>query len=168
MPISIMEQEFNPLFELWERRLTLMRELAISLEQVQTGVVRSDLTRIDGHTVRQRKLCDALRQIESEALVFQNPIGDKSRKRNIWAQLPEDAVSSSQVRERWQTLAQELSQVEMQVGQLNRVYGALLRRAQRTPQIFMRVLASSANTYAPPKPAAAAIAPSTFREVSHV
>ena len=162
-----MGQEFNPSFELLERRLSLMRELAISLEQVQTAVVRSDLNGIDGHTMRQREICDALCQLESEALGFRNPIEDKARKRNIWAQLPVDAVSSSQVPARWQTLAQELSQVEMHVAQLNRVYGALLRRAQRTLQIFLRVLASSANTYAPPNPAAA-MAPSKFREVSHV
>ena len=161
-----MDQELKPSFELLERRVALMRELANSLEQVQTAVVHSDLRGIDGHTVRQQELCESLRQLEREALGFRTPVEDQSRKLNLWAQLPGDAVSS-QVRERWQTLAQELTQVEMRVSQLNRVYGALLRRAQRTLQIFMRVLASSANTYTPPK-CAAAIAPSTFREVSHV
>jgi len=161
-----MDQELNPSFELLERRLALMRGLATSLEQVQTAVVRSDLRGIDGHTLRQRELCESLRQLESEALGFRNASEGQHQKVNIGAQLPEDAVSP-QVRERWQTLSRELSQVEMRVGQLNRVYGALLRRAQRTLQIFMRVLASSANTYAPPK-CAAVIIPSTHQEVSHV
>ena len=161
-----MNQELNPSLELLERRLALMRGLAISLEQVQTAVVHSDLGGIDGHTLRQRELCESLRQLESEALGFRNAIEGQRQKVSIGAQLPEDAVSL-QVRERWQTLSRELSQVEMRVGQLNRVYGALLRRAQRTLQIFMRLLASSASTYAPPK-CAAAIIPSTLREVSHV
>jgi flagellar biosynthesis/type III secretory pathway chaperone len=158
-----MNQELTTSCELLERRLAMMRELAHSLEQAQTAVVRSDLGGINGHTARQRELCEALRQLETEAARCppRNPSG-----KSIWVQLPENAVSS-QVRERWQTLTQELTQVEMQVDQLNRVYGALLRRAQRTLQIFLRVLASSANTYAPPK-CAAAMVPSTFREVSHV
>ena len=109
----------------------------------------------------------ALRQLESEALAAlpRNAIEGNIESRGAGAQLPEDAVSPP-VRQRWETLDRELIQVEMRVGQLNRVYGALLRRAQRTLQIFMRVLASSANTYTPPKGARACL--STLREVSHV
>jgi hypothetical protein len=81
-------------------------------------------------------------------------------------QLPESAVSPL-VQQRWKMLAQELIQVEIRVSQLNQVYGALLRRARRTVQIFNRVLTSSALTYAPPKPEPA-IVQSTFQEVSHV
>ena len=160
-----MDQELTTSLQLLERRLALMRDLANSLEQVQTAVVRSDLGGINGHTARQGELCEALRQLESEGVPIRNPIGGVLAKQNIWAQLPDDV--SPQIRERWQTLAQELTQVEQRVGQLNRVYGALLRRAQRTLQIFMWMLASSGNTYTPPN-CAAAIVPSTFREVSHV
>jgi hypothetical protein len=144
-----------------------MRELANSLEQVQPAVVRSDLRGIEGHTARQRELCQTLRQLESEAqaLPLRNRIADRSRNQKIWAR-PDDAVCP-QVRQRWKTLAQELTQVETQVAQLNRVYAALLRRVQRTLQIFVRVLESSANTYVPPK-CAAAIAPSRLREATHV
>jgi flagellar biosynthesis/type III secretory pathway chaperone len=161
-----MDQELNPSFDLLERRLALMRELASLLEQVQTAVVRSDLRGLEGHTVRQRELCEALRQLESEALEFLRPIGVQSRSHNIWAKLPDDAASPHS-RQRWQTLTQELTQVETQAAQLNRVYGALLRRAQRTLQIFMRLLASSANTYIAPK-CLPAVASSRVREVSHV
>jgi len=163
-----MDQELTTSFDLLERRLALMRELASSLEQVQTAVVRSDLSKIDSHTVRQQELCETLRQLEAEALGRPpyNLISDQSRKQKIWAQLPQDGVSPL-VRLRWKTLAQDLTRVETRVSQLNQVYGALLRRAQRTLQIFMRVLASSANTYAPPK-CAPAIAQSSLQEVSHV
>lgn len=160
-----MDQELTTSLQLLERRLALMQDLANSLEQVQTAVVRSDLGGINGHTARQGELCEALRQLESEAVQIRNPIGGVLPKQNIWAQLPEDV--SPQVRERWQTLAQELTQVELRVVQLNRVYGALLRRAQRTLSIFMRVLASSANTYTPPE-CRPASAPSRLQELSHV
>lgn len=67
--------QVSPSCELLERRLALMRELANSLEQVQSAVVRSDLAGIDGHTVRQRELCGALRWMQGEALEVRSPIG---------------------------------------------------------------------------------------------
>ena len=163
-----MNQELTTSFELLERRLALMRELASSLEQVQNAVVRSDVPGIDGHTVHQRQLCQALGQLESEALRHPpcTATAGKSRNQMVGMQLPENTVSPL-VQQRWKMLAQELIQVEIRVSQLNQVYGALLRRARRTVQIFNRVLTSSALTYAPPKPEPA-IVQSTFQEVSHV
>ena len=167
-----MDQELTASFDFLEQRLALMRELARSLEQVQTTLVHSDLRGIECHTARQRELCEALRRVEGEvqsqvtSTKLSNTIGADSRERTTWAQIPEGVVSPV-VRQRWETLAQELTLVEMRVRHLNLTYGALLRRAQRTLQIFMRVLASSANTYAQPN-VGPAIAPSTMREVSHV
>ena len=171
-----MDQGLTASFDLLEQRLALMRELARSLEQVQTTLVHSDLHGIECHTARQRELCEALRQLESEVQTEaqtevtgtrpSNLTTGESRNRKISVQPPE-GVFSPVVRQRWETLAQELTLVEMRVRHLNLTYGALLRRAQRTLQIFMRVLASSANTYARPN-GAPAIAPSTMREVSHV
>jgi hypothetical protein len=163
-----MDQALTTSFELLARRLALMRDLAGSLEQVQGAVVRSDLPGLDGHTVRQGEICEALRQLEAEAWRHSacTATGGESRSRRVGMQLPEDDVSQL-VRQRWKTLANELTQVEIRVSQLNQVYGALLRRARRTVQIFNRVLASSAITYAPPKPELA-IAQLPFQEISHV
>jgi len=163
-----MDQEFTPVFDLLKRRLALMRQLAVSIEQVQSAVVHSDRSAIDCYSAEQRGICEALHQIEIEALgrTLDSPLDGASRERKNRVRLPEGAVSP-QLQQRWQALAKELGEVETRVGQLNRVYGALLRRAQRTLQIFMRVLANSANTYAPPK-CAATIAPSTLRDLSHV
>ncbi len=163
-----MDQEPTISFGLLERRLALMRELAGSLEQVQTAVIRSDLGGIEGHTARQRELCEALRQLENEALrcLPGDAIIRGSRKQKIWVELPEDSVSRP-LQMRWKRLSQEMTEVEAQVAQLNQVYGALLRRAQLTVRIFMRVLASSANTYAPPK-CVPTFDASSLREVSHV
>jgi flagellar biosynthesis/type III secretory pathway chaperone len=161
-----MNQELTTSFELVERRLALMRELTVSLDQAQSTVVRSDLAGINGYTMRQGEICEALRQLEFEAL--QHPpcttVTSRSRNHKVGMQLPGDTISPL-IQQRWKMLAQELNQVEMRANHLNQVYGALLRRARRTVQIFNRVLESSAITYAPPKPA---IAESVFHEVSHV
>ena len=94
----------------------------------------------------------------------QNPMGGERRKQRSWTGSAQDAVSPP-VRQRWEALDLELIEAEMQVSHLNRVYAALLRRAQRTLRIFIRLRASSANTYTPPK---GARAPSPLQEASHV
>jgi flagellar FlgN protein len=165
-----MDPESTNSLHLLERRLALMRQLAGSLEQVQTVVVRSDLRGIDAHTIRQQELCEALAQLEAEAvgqsLQTLTPNQPNHRKDKM-GMLSEDGGVSSEVRQRCMSLAQELTQMELQVSQLNRVYGALLRRAQRTLEVFMRVLASSASTYSLPK-CTPAIGEATLQEVSHV
>src|SRR5271155_4473621 len=166
----MMDSELTTSLDLLERRLTLMRQLASSLEQAQTSVVRSDLRGIDNHTVRQRDLCEALSQLEGEARRREVSAGknknDQQKDDPMGLRMTENAISP-EVRQRRKSLAEELVRVELQVSQLNRVYAGLLRRAQRTLQIFLRVLAGSGNTYAAPKHSAA-IAPPSIQEVSHV
>jgi flagellar biosynthesis/type III secretory pathway chaperone len=161
-----MNQELTASFDLVERRLALMRELAASLEQVQSAVVHSDLRGIDSLTAQQGEICEGLRRLEGEA--SQNPpgaaIARQCREQESGVGFEEGSFS---LRQRSNVLAQELNEVELRVAQLNRVYGALLRRTQRTLQIFLRVLESSANTYVPPR-CASPVAESTLQEVSHV
>jgi flagellar FlgN protein len=163
-----MDQELFPVFDLIERRLALMRALADSLERAQTAVAQSNLVEITGHTARQRELCAAVRQLESEARQFvaDAAIADETRPQNIRTRQSQSGVSPL-MQQRWNAVAEELSELEIRVGQLNRIYGALLRRARRTVDIFCRVLASSAVTYAAPR-AAPAPMPPRFEEVSHV
>ncbi len=153
-----MDQQLSTSLDSLQLRLALMRELARSLEQVQIAVVRSDVAGIDRHTARQRDLCASLRHLETGATGLLQGKSNGER-------LPEDAASPEAL-VRWKALVQELAQVEMRVSQLNLVYAALLRRAQRTLRIFMRVLESSAGTYAPPK-CSPAPAPPAQQEASH-
>jgi hypothetical protein len=134
------------------QRLGRMRELAHSLALAQAAVVRSDLVEMQGQTAKQQQLCEQLRQIAVQAPTefpceAQPPIAPAA-----WARLPEN-LASPLGGERWNALVNELTQVELQVAALNRTYGALLRRARRTVEIFCRVLATSGVTYAPPQPA---------------
>jgi flagellar biosynthesis/type III secretory pathway chaperone len=163
----MIDQEIIAGLELGNKRLDLLRELASSLQLAQTAVVRSDLSGIDNQTERQQELCNALRQLGSVGLRLPGTaVVGESRQQNPWARLPEIDLSPG-VRQRWEVLGRELQQVEMQVSQLNRIHEGLLRRAQYTLQIFVRLLANSANTYTPPK-CAPAVAPSRLQEASHV
>lgn len=163
----MIDQEIIAGLELGNKRLDLLRELASSLQLAQAAVVRSDLSGIDSQTGRQQELCYALRQLESVGLRLPGTtVAGGPRKANRWAELPGIDLAPG-VRQRWDALGRELQQVEMQVDHLNRVYAGLLRRAQRTLRIFLQLLASSANTYTPPK-CVPARAPSKLQEGSHV
>ncbi len=163
----MIDQEIIAVLELGNKRLDLLRELASSLQMAQAAVVRSDLSGIDSQTGRQQELCYALRQLESAGLRLPGTaVAGESRKQNTWAQLPDIDLAPG-VRQRWDALGRELQRVEMQVDHLNRVYAGLLRRAQRTLRIFIQLLASSANTYTPPK-CASLMAPLKLQEASHV
>jgi len=160
------DRERATAFELLAGRLALMRELAASLEQVQTAIVRSNLAGITGHIALQRELCQAVRQLETEAPQWSSTKLSAVRIPRAPLPAPEDAASGL-ARHRWNAVAKELIEVEIRVGQLNLVYGALVRRARRTVDIFNRALACSANTYAPPK-RDPAISQPKFGEISHV
>jgi hypothetical protein len=128
-----MDSEIPAPLEQLEKRLMLMRELAAALEQAQAAVVASDLERIHSQTARQQELCQELTRLGVPA-----------------------GTGSPAVQSRWDALSGELAKVETEVEYLNRVHASLLRRARRTLEIFSRVLASSAVTYAPPTMASAA------------
>jgi hypothetical protein len=165
--VETMDQGLTTSFGLLERRLALMRDLAGTLEQAQGAVVRLDLPGIDRITTRQQDLCEVLRQLESEGGRHARSIatsgGSPIKKAGV--ALPDDAVSPA-LGGRWKTLSEEVSRVEIRVFRLNQVYGALLRRARRTAQIYACALASSANTYPAPKREPAMATP--MFEESHV
>jgi len=144
--------ERSSAYEQHRRRLDLMRELAHSLALAQAAVVRSDLREMQCQTAEQQRLCEQLSQLGPPASPTEFPLAKHAPAAQPgWTRLPEGAASPL-AGERWGALLKELTQVELQVAGLNRAYGALLRRASRTVEIFCRVLATSGVTYAPPQP----------------
>jgi hypothetical protein len=151
-----MDEDRSLSIQLVERRLTLLRELACSLEQAEAAVLCSDLAELNRHTAGQQQICTALRELESEARHHFGAADLKlaGTRRNCLPDPGADAPPN--IPPRLQKLCWELKDAEAQVRRLNQIYGALLRRARRTVEIFSRALASSAVTYVPPKPAPAA------------
>lgn len=164
--LQMKDHEIVAGIEWGNRRLDLLRELASSLLMAQAAVVRSDLSGIDTQTERQRQLCNALQQLGNSAFRVSDAASvAESRKQHPGPRLPAFDLANG-VQQRCQVLAQELRQAEMQVSQLNKVYGGLLKRALRTLQIFIRLLANSGNPYT--RPECAATGASLGLETSHV
>lgn len=115
------------------KRLSLLRELAVTLAEAQTAVLRSDLGEIKRCTQEQQHICAALRQIENRSALSDD------------GQRAESELSGEE-------LIAQVQQAAARARHLNRIYLALLRRARRTVDVFCHVLAASAITYAPPRP----------------
>lgn len=115
-----------------DQRVEFLQQLADSLKAAQGAVVRNDLAKLRGQTSRQQLLCEQLRRLAEVASV-------------------ESAEANHETEKRKTDLQEDLAQTELEVARLNRVYGALLRRASRTVNIFCRVLAASSPTYAVPQ-----------------
>jgi hypothetical protein len=142
-----MDQTLASENELLERRLTLMRELASSLERAYAAVAKADLGAMSSETANEETLCEQLCQIIPRLPQSLSTATEARKTRTGPEQLPEGPSSAC---ERWSILLRHLKDVETRIAQLNRAYGALLRRARRTVDIFCRVLAHSGITYPSP------------------
>ena len=131
----------NP--EIVQQRITILLDLASSLEQAQRAILQSNLEEFRFQTARQNEFCRLLRQPGGEASV--EPSCPRAEDGEDFG-----PFFSSDSRERWNTLRAQLREIELRLAQLNYSYGALLRRARRTVDIFCRVLTNSGLTYAPP------------------
>jgi len=109
------------------QKIDLLGQLASSLQQAQAAVARSDMPEVQRQTAHQERLCEQLRQLGQRA---------------------QPAPLSTETPPCIDRMANQLARVELEVAQLNRAYGALLRRASRTVNIFCRLLAASELTYA--------------------
>lgn len=109
------------------QRLGLLHALADSLEQAQAALATVTPEKLDHHTARQEELC---RQLHALAAGLPNHANDRP-----------DAG-----------LADDLQGAARRVAELDRRYGALLRRRRRTVDIFCRVLTNAGTTYPAPKP----------------
>ena len=115
-----------------DQRVALLQHLASSLQAAQEAVVRDDLAELRGQTSRQQVLCEQIRRLTGAPLV-------------------ELCTTNRETEKRRRELQEKLAQTELEIARLNRVYGALLRRASRTVNIFCRVLAASNATYDVPQ-----------------
>jgi hypothetical protein len=144
-----MDQDLSSVNELLERRVGLMRELVHCLERAQAAVLSSDPPQLSAQTTRQQELCRELQRLAAGLTPSQVSAPTPVASSDPGSHGP-DTADLIPGRVRREALLVELAEVEAQVAYLNRTYGALLRRARRTVDIFCRVLANSGVTYIPP------------------
>jgi len=141
-----MDQRPSSANDFLERQVTLMRELASSLERAQAAVLNSDVVQVGAQTILQQKLCAELQQLAGKISPEHSSLA-----RMVMPAHPSDAATLYPSAQRQQSLLTEVREAGNRVEGLNRDYAALLRRARRTVDIFCRVLANSGVTYLPPR-----------------
>jgi hypothetical protein len=122
----------DSLNQLLERRIKLLQKLADSLQRGHAALCIPDYTQIPVQTKVQQDLCQELRRVSR--LQASGSAGS----------------AATSVKKCEKALVNELQDLQRRVAELNRSYAALLRRAQRTLNIFCRLLQNSGLTYVAP------------------
>lgn len=123
-------------FELLERRLALLGELAAALRDSTDALVRLDIERIDQTVGDQERLCGEILSLDR---------GLDSLQRKCAAGLDTRGEGG-----RLEALLGRVAEAQAEVRQLNKRHAALVRRSRRTLDAMLNFLRSAAPTYANP------------------
>jgi hypothetical protein len=139
--------EIETYLALLERRLSLLRLLAQEFVDCRKEFVALDLDGIYRRISEQEELCrqiqrlhpaiHALQQTCATQLGLANPDGSGRADNAEWA-------------ERLSRVTQEIGKAQAEVGRLNQIHAAYLRRSRRTINVLMNFIGRYAMTYARP------------------
>jgi hypothetical protein len=139
--------EIEKYLALLEQRLALLRALAQQLAGCRKEFVAMDLDGMYGRISEQEELC---RQIQSLHPAIESLQRTCARHLDLTrlqaARQPEDAAWA----ERLRGVMRELGEAQAEVGRLNQIHAAFLRRSRRTITMLMNFLGNYAVTYGPP------------------
>jgi FlgN protein len=151
-----MSPELETYLELLEKRLSLLRLLAQEFVDGRKEFVALDLDGMYRRISEQEELCrqihrlhpaiQALQQTCAKQLGLDGGPAQAAPEKEVWA-------------ERLARVMQELGKAQAEVGRLNQIHAAYLRRSRRTVQVLMNFLANYAMTYACPAEPALPAAP---------
>jgi hypothetical protein len=122
-------------------RTRLLQELLDSQEKAEASLLGSGVAELTRINSQQIEICGKLR----ENKVALSRSDETSPRENVRPGKMEPLGCVQP----WNSLRADVVRLEQRVEYRNKVFGALLRRAQRTVNIFGRAIASSALTYAP-------------------
>jgi hypothetical protein len=151
--------EIETYLALLERRLSLLRLLAQEFVDGRKEFVALDLDGMYRRISEQEELCRQIQRLHPAIHALQKTcaiqLGLESRD---GAGKPENTEWG----ERLSRVMQELGRAQAEVGRLNQIHAAYLRRSRRTINVLMNFIGSYAMTYA--RPAEANLTASTAVE----
>ncbi len=135
-----MEATLPDLGDLIAMRLSLLRNLADSLDVSQFALARNDAETIARGAARQAELCRQWSELEDQ-------LRCESERRPPLPAEPTAGNSAKALQS--QELEQEFTALTIRIRHLARVHWSLLRHLQRSLAVLARVVESCAPTYAP-------------------
>jgi hypothetical protein len=139
--------ELETYLALLERLLSLLRLLAQEFVDCRKEFVALDLEGMYRRIAEQEELCRQIQRLQPAILALQQTCALRIGVENHGpASNPENAGWTS----RLTSVMQEIGKAQAEVGRLNQIHAAYLRRSRRTINILMNFVGSYAITYARP------------------
>ena len=142
-----MSSEIETYLGLLERRLSLLRLLAQEFVDSRKEFVALDLDGMYRRIFEQEELCREIQRLHPAIHALQQTCAMQLGLENYGAAgNPENAERA----ERLSRVVQEIGKAQAEVGRLNQIHAAYLRRSRRTINVLMNFIGSYAMTYARP------------------
>jgi hypothetical protein len=132
---------------LLERRLSLLQLLAQEFIVCRKEFVAFDLDGMYRRISAQEELCREIQRLEPAIQALQQTCAAQVIVENQGAT---DRVGSAEWAKRLEGVMRDLAIAQTEVGRLNQVHAAYLRRSRRTIDVFMNFIAGHAMNYARP------------------
>jgi hypothetical protein len=132
---------------LLERRLSLLRLLAQEFVDCRKEFVALDLDGMYGRISEQEELCRQIQRLQPAIQALQQTCATHlGLEYHGVAGNPENAEWA----ERLRRVMQDLEKAQAEVGRLNQIHAAYLRRSRRTINVLMNFIGNYAMTYSRP------------------
>ncbi len=139
-----MSHDLETYLTLLEQRLSLLRLLAQELVDSRKEFVALDLDGMYRRISEQEELCRQIQRLHPAIQALQQTCATRLGVRNHdEAGNPENAESA----ERLTCVMQELGKAQAEVGRLNQIHAAYLRRSRKTINVLMNFVGSYTMTY---------------------
>ena len=155
-----MDSDFQTYLSLLERHLSLLRLLAQEFVASRKEFMAFDLDGIYRRIFEQEELCGQIQRLQPGIHSLQQKCATQLGLKTI------GGTDLSPNREQGERVARILSEIESartEVGRLNQIHAAYLRRSRRTANVLMQLVSSLALTYARPPESVSAL-PATLEK----
>ena len=141
-----MKTEVENYVLLLESRLSLLQMLAQQFVDCRKDFISMDLDGMYSRISEQEDLCRKIQRLDPEInLLHQTCMKQLGLEPADESNAPENAAWADRLRQ----VMQGLGQAQTEIGRLNQIHAAYLRRSRRTIDVLMNSLGVGAVTYAP-------------------
>jgi hypothetical protein len=139
--------EIEKYLALLEKRLSLLRTLAQQFVDCRKEFVSMDLDGMHRRIADQEELCRQIQSLDPAIDVLQKTCAIQLGLGRKGIAGPHEAAASA---ERLRGVMRELREAQSEVGRLNRIHAAYLRRSSRTIQVLINFVGNYSVTYGRP------------------
>ena len=146
-----MNADLETYLELLEKRLALLHLLAREFVECRKEFVALDVDGMYRRIAQQEELCREIQRLQPGIHALQVACGNRL---GISAREPAALAGDAHTKDRLHRILRNLGEAQAEVGRLNQIHAAYLRRSRRTILVLRNFIGSYAMTYSRPVEAA--------------